>query len=166
MAESRTAPPKALTFPETHLHVEPWIDPLVDALGHDPRSQYVEQYWVAILGPSATLLIRRLAAQLDVAKTGFVIEPSQWAVEMGLGVRGGKNSPFWRSLDRLARFGATRRAGKHLAVRRKLPPLTLRQTDRLPPALAERHRAYLATTVAASDALSSAPAMAEADQPQ
>ena len=34
------------------LHISVWVDPLVDRLGHDPRSTYVEQYWLGILGPS------------------------------------------------------------------------------------------------------------------
>ena len=33
------------------LRVEPWADPVVDHLGHDPRSAYVEQFWLPILGP-------------------------------------------------------------------------------------------------------------------
>ena len=36
------------------LAVRPWPDPVIDALGHDPRSAYVEQYWLGILGPSST----------------------------------------------------------------------------------------------------------------
>ena len=33
------------------LHISIWEDPLVERLGHDPRSTYVEQYWLGILGP-------------------------------------------------------------------------------------------------------------------
>ncbi len=40
------------TFPTDRLRVEPWDDPLVDRLGHDPRSTYTEHYWLGILGPS------------------------------------------------------------------------------------------------------------------
>ena len=36
------------------LAVRPWPDPVIDALGHDPRSAYVEQYWLGILGPPTT----------------------------------------------------------------------------------------------------------------
>ena len=35
------------------LAIEPWPDDVIDALGHDPRSQYVEIYWLGILGPSS-----------------------------------------------------------------------------------------------------------------
>jgi len=49
------------TFPTDQLRVEAWDDPLVDRLGHDPRSTYTEHYWLGILGPSACWLLRRLA---------------------------------------------------------------------------------------------------------
>ena len=48
------------------LVVLPWADPVVDPIGHDPRSRYVELFWLGILGPTATLLLRRLADGLDV----------------------------------------------------------------------------------------------------
>jgi hypothetical protein len=39
------APPPA-TF-----RVEAWLDPLIDEVGHDPRSAYVETFWHPVLGP-------------------------------------------------------------------------------------------------------------------
>ena len=44
------------------LTVVPWPDDVIDALGHDPRSHYVEAYWLGTLGPSTTWLLRRLVA--------------------------------------------------------------------------------------------------------
>lgn len=38
------------------LEVVAWTDPSFDLNGHDPRSQYVEQFWLGILGPSSTIL--------------------------------------------------------------------------------------------------------------
>jgi hypothetical protein len=29
-----------------------WTDPVIDTLGHDPRSWYVEQFWLGIIGPT------------------------------------------------------------------------------------------------------------------
>ena len=37
----------------------PWPDAALDDGGHDPRSPYVEQFYVALLGPTLTLLLRR-----------------------------------------------------------------------------------------------------------
>ena len=31
--------------------IRPWVDPVVDARGHDPRSIYVERYWLSVIGP-------------------------------------------------------------------------------------------------------------------
>lgn len=33
------------------VHVTPWPDPVIDAVGHDARSPYVERFWLSILGP-------------------------------------------------------------------------------------------------------------------
>lgn len=135
----------ALTFPEETLIVRPWHDPILEKAGHDPRSRYVEQYWVAILGPSSTLLLRRFAAGLEHHPDGFEIDPKAWALELGLGIRGGKNGPFWRSIDRACRFGAARRHGNIVAVRNKLAPLSARQVEKLPPHLQRAHNIWVAS---------------------
>jgi hypothetical protein len=36
--------------------IKPWNDPIVDTLGHDPRSRYVESFWLPTLGPSTLQL--------------------------------------------------------------------------------------------------------------
>ncbi len=131
-------------FPESRLRVTALHDPVLDAMGHDPRSPYVERYWLSILGPSATLLLRRLAHGLDLEPEGFEFDPAEWALELGLGTRGGKHSPFWRTIDRTSRFGMTRRNAEVLAVRRRLPPLTARQVERLPTRLREAHERWTA----------------------
>lgn len=130
---------RAPTFPERRLIVVPLVDPVLDALGHDPRSAYVERYWLSILGPSCILLLRRLATALESEPEGFELDPARWAAELGLGARGGKNGPFWRTVERACRFGAAQRNGELLAVRRRLPPLTNRQVQRLPDALRQAH---------------------------
>ena len=38
------------------LAIRPWPDPVIDAVGHDPRSSYVEHFWLGVLGPSTTWL--------------------------------------------------------------------------------------------------------------
>lgn len=39
---------------EPTLVVIPWNDPVVDSIGHDARSTYVELFWLNVLGPTAT----------------------------------------------------------------------------------------------------------------
>jgi hypothetical protein len=135
--------PTSPVFPHERLEVHPWDDPVLDHLGHDPRSPYVERFWLAVLGPSCVFLLRRLAAELERSPDGFELVAHHWASELGLGMRGGKHGPFWRSIERACRFNAAQRNGRRLVVRRRLPPLTSRQVARLPAHLAEAHRIWV-----------------------
>jgi hypothetical protein len=122
------------------LAVEPWTDPVIDELGHDPRSPYAERFWLAILGPSTLWLLRRLADELETSPEGFQLDLAETARSIGVGMRGGRSSPFVRSIERSCRFGAARLHGNDtLAVRRKLAPLANRQVTRLPDALQREH---------------------------
>ena len=124
--------------------IEAWPDALIDRLGHDPRSAYVERFWLSILGPSTVLLLRRFAAELDEHPDGFTLDLADTARALGVGMRGGRQSPFIRTLDRVCRFGAARwQTPDRLAVRRKLPPLTRTQLGRLTPALQQQHQEWV-----------------------
>jgi hypothetical protein len=125
------------------LPIRPWPDGVIDALGHDPRSAYVERFWLGILGPSTTWLLRFLANGLDTSPEGFDLDLAATAQALGLGARGGRHSPFMRALSRCCQFDvAEARSDGVLAVRRKLPPLNRRQIVRLPPDLAVAHQAW------------------------
>ncbi len=127
----------------TFLPVRPWPDGVIDALGHDPRSAYVERFWLGILGPSTTWLIRFMANRLDASPEGFDLDLASTAQALGLGARGGRHSPFMRALTRCCQFDvAEARPDGVLAVRRKLPPLTRRQIMRLSPELVAAHQAW------------------------
>src|SRR4051795_11441772 len=60
--------------PASTLSIRPWPDGVIDALGHDPRSQYVERFWLGILGPSTTWLLRRFAAGLEDEPAGYDLQ--------------------------------------------------------------------------------------------
>jgi hypothetical protein len=125
------------------LAVRPWPDPVIDALGHDPRSAYVEQYWLGILGPSTTWLLRRLAAGLEESPGGFDLPLADTARALGLGDKGGRHSPFMRALARVCQFDlAQMQTDGELEVRRRLPPLNRRQLVRLPLALQDSHQRW------------------------
>ena len=94
------------SFPIATLTVQPWPDPVIDAVGHEVRSPYVERFWLGLLGPSSTWLLRRLVAGLDEAPDGYELDLALTATELGLGARSGRHSPFLRSIDRCCRFGA------------------------------------------------------------
>jgi hypothetical protein len=123
-----------------HLPVRPWADPIVDHVGYDPRSNYVERFWLGILGPSASWLLRYLADQLDAAPEGFELDVAACSLTIGLGHPWGKTGAWVRTLRRCSRFSLVRvRRGPVLEVRRRLPPLTQRQIGRLPDILRDEH---------------------------
>lgn len=134
------------------LEIVPWPDGILERIGHDPRSLYVELFWLPTLGPSTTLLMRALVRALEGAMTappepGGPIEGpharldlEQLAVGLGLG-RHGVPTTLRRAIDRSVAFGLTRwRTPTCLAVHRRLPALSQRQVARLPAALAAAHR--------------------------
>jgi hypothetical protein len=136
-----------VTFACDSLTVRPWQDEVIDALGFDARSPYVERFWLGVLGPSTTWLLRRMAAGFDSAPEGFELSLGETARALGLGDRGGRNSPFLRTVNRMIQFELARvlNAGAgELAVRRRLPPLSRRQTARLSPASQAAHERWQA----------------------
>lgn len=124
--------------------VEPWNDLCRDSSqGHHPRSPYVELFWLGVLGPSATWLIRRLALRVEESPEGVLVNAAEIASEIGLSGRQTLQSAFDRAFERCCRFGLMQR-GRHntLFVRTRLPDLTARMTERLPPRLRVLHEAW------------------------
>jgi hypothetical protein len=125
------------------LTIQPWPDPVIDQVGHDPRSAYVEQFWLGVLGPSTIWLMRRIANRFERAPEGFELDPIETGGALGLAARGGPQSPVRKSLDRGCTFGIARLDGPSYLVRRKLPPLTRRQLQRLPESVQQLHGRWL-----------------------
>jgi hypothetical protein len=86
------------------LRVLPWSDPVIDTLGHDPRSLYVETFLLPTLGPTCVLLSRHLAQRFELEPGGFDVDVAETSVVLGLGPREGNQSPVMRTLLRLAQF--------------------------------------------------------------
>lgn len=130
--------PSGSTIQQPPLHVLRWHDPLIDRLGHDPRSRYVERFWLGILGPSTTLVLRVFADALDENGGVAHLDLADVAAQIGVGHRGGRNSPLSRSIQRAIRFGAARSAGADsIEVRHRLAPLNRSQIERLALSLIE-----------------------------
>ena len=141
--------------------IRPWYDPLVDDDGHDPRSRYVETFWLGVLGPTATWLMRRLAAGLDHEPDGYQIDLGCTAQAMGLGFSIGRASPFSKALQRCVMFGLAHHIPGGLAVRRRVPPIAQRHLKRMPHDVQAAHRDWATTTVTL-DALTRAHRLATA----
>jgi hypothetical protein len=138
------------TKTSTRRHMAAWIiehDPLsivvlrdpVHSVGFDARSGYVETYWLAVLGPSAVVALRRFAEWLEDRPSGIEISVEDLARTFGLGQGTGRHAAIVRTLDRLVLFGMATVVGDRYAVRRTLPPLPPRYQRRLPRYLAARH---------------------------
>src|SRR3954463_16183489 len=79
---------------EQQLMVVPWLDPVVDSVGYDVRSQYVELFWLNVLGPTATWVVRRLVGGFDRSPLGYEIDLAEMAGELGLGFGVGTSNAF------------------------------------------------------------------------
>lgn len=119
--------------------VRPWIDPVVDDDGFDPRSRYVELFWLGVLGPTATWLIRRLVAGLDQMPGGYDLDLDATARAMGLSWSAGRSSPFSKALQRCTMFGLAHPVEGGLAVRRRIPPISMRHLRRMPDSVQAAH---------------------------
>jgi hypothetical protein len=127
------------------LTVRPWPDDVLDRVGLDPRSAYVERFWLPVLGPSSILLLRRLAAELERSPDQVELAIEDTARSLGLGSRGGRSSPFLRTVGRCCQFRLAHLddADGVLLARRMLPPLTRPQVMRLPEPLQQSHADWL-----------------------
>ena len=130
-----------------HITVRPWVDPVVDDDGFDPRSRYVELFWLGVLGPTATWLMRRLVAGLERSPDGYQLDLCATAREMGLSYSEGRATPFAKALQRCAMFGLTHPFDGGIAVRRRIPPVTMRHLQRMPPTLQRAHHEWQTTTI-------------------
>ena len=143
------------------VHVRPWDDPLVDRRGHDPRSVYVEQFWLSVLGPTATWLLRRLVAGFDHHPDGYELDVPSAARSLGLSVTKGWASPFAKALQRCVMFGVVQRLPDEWVVRRRVPLISQRHLLRLPVELQSAHQQWTTTTISL-DSLARAHALAAA----
>ncbi len=135
--------------------IYPWPDPVIDTLGHDPRSLYVETFWLPSLGPTALLLLRYISTLFNRRNENIQLEVPEVSQHLGLGYRDGKSSPVVRSFERLVQFDlacATFHRGgiETFAIRRHVPPINRKHVNRLPERLQEIHRVWTEARLAES----------------
>ena len=125
------------------VRIVPWPDALADSAGHPVRSEYVENYWLGILGPTATWLLRRVTDALTTSGGGAELDLREVAGSLGLAYHPGRPNPFARGVDRLVMFGLLRHVSSTpvptFAVRTRVPSLSHRQLSRLPDRLRTAH---------------------------
>lgn len=125
------------------LVVVPWHDPVVEEIGFDARSRYVELFWLNVLGPSATWILRRIAAGFDTYPGGYELDVPATAAAIGLAFSDRPNNPFTRSMRRCMWFGVAQPMQGGLAVRRTLPPVSQHHLARMPHELRRLHESWL-----------------------
>ena len=127
-----------MTLPDT-FRLEAWRDPVVENLGHDPRSDYAETYWLGILGPSALWAMRSFVRRLEALPAGVDVDTGDFAATIGLRGQDGGLVRLSGAFARLARFDLTRVHSSPSCLtiqsRLMLPPLSRAQVDRLPVSL-------------------------------
>lgn len=144
--EAFTSPTPPRPRPNPRATIRPWADPVVDERGHDPRSAYVERYWLGVIGPTATLIMRRFADEFDHSPDGFVIDLAHTASTMGLSFTKGQHSPFGRSLRRCVMFGLAQPMSDGYQVRRMFPNVAQRHIGRLPDDVQAAHNDWARRT--------------------
>jgi hypothetical protein len=127
--------------------IRPWVDPVVDRRGHDPRSVYVERYWLGVIGPTATWIMRRFAECFDVNPDGFVLDLDHTATSMGLSFSKNVASPFGKALHRCVMFGIAQPTSDGFSVRRRLPSVAQRHLKRLPDDVQAEHEEWARRTI-------------------
>lgn len=114
------------------LHARPHPDLEVQRAGFPLDHRYVEQCWAPVIGPTSTLLLRRLP-WLWRAGTTVAVSMADLGQSLGVGSGTGRSSMIVRTLDRLVKFGfATPSGSGELDVFTEARPLSPRHLTRVP----------------------------------
>ena len=135
--------PVELLPSSSQLWILPWSDPVLDKTGHNPRSLYVEMFWLPILGPSSTWLIRRLALHLRQNPEGCSLHLDSTASQLGLKMKTSKGSTFFKVLKRCCDFGLAHSGHNDcLYVKTRIPNIPPRLLKRMDKSLIQIHTAW------------------------
>ena len=132
------------TTPEAiDLHPVPHPIQAVRQAGFPLDHAYLEHCWAPVLGPSSVLLLRRCAwLWRESAPARVPVE--ELAGQLGLGRGTGRNSPVWRTVERVVRFRfADTPAPGELFVYTEVPPVSDRVIERLPRWCQDEHHRLL-----------------------
>ena len=122
-------------------------DPRVHRAGFSLDDPYLERCWLPVLGPTSVLMLRRMPLmwQRDPA-VGVPVD--ELAAVLGLNGTG-RNSPVWRTVDRLVRFNfANRVSDSYVEVYTEVPPLGSRHLAGLPQSVRDAHHELLGAHIA------------------
>jgi hypothetical protein len=126
-------------------------DKWISIHGHPVDSEYVEWFWLPVLGPSAIWMLRRMV--LESERIGRqVLDLSHSDMSAAIGIQTGPDGPprsWFRVLGRLERFRVTTELdGGVVRFPTHLPDLSTHQRERLPDLLRARHGEFVNREVA------------------
>jgi hypothetical protein len=146
MALAMTSQPcePSVTVSRPTITCEPWVDQVLDAVGWPVRSAYCELCVVCVLGPTATLLLRTLNAEMQARGGLATLDLTDLALSLGVGPGVANTSTIRRTLRRLEAFDMVRPSASHYLVRTSVAPLTERQLERHGSRVQALHRSLMA----------------------
>lgn len=118
------------------------------AVGFPLDHPYIELVYVAVLGPSGVVLLRRAGFLFSRHPDGVTVDAAELARDIGVrsssGRPLGKQAALRRALDRLVRFRLAEWLGPDdLGIRTAVPPLSSRALRQLPDSTRELHDALV-----------------------
>lgn len=117
--------------------------PAVHRAGFPLDHPYLERCWAPILGPSSILLLRRMPDLWKQSYPTIGVPLDELGRSLGLGGTG-RNSPLWRTLERLVTFRFAAWSGdRELDVYTEAPPLSARHLERVPESTRTLHEQLL-----------------------
>jgi hypothetical protein len=124
---------------ELRIHPVPHPNAQVRQVGFPLDAAYVEQVWASVIGPSATLMLRRTAALWDQQGHPATVDVIEFGRSLGLGP-----SATGRTIARLLQFGMAGATSDGLGVHTRVAPLSARQLSRVTPLTRQAHDRLLA----------------------
>lgn len=126
-------------------NILPITDPSRDPDNFDPRSEYAENFWLPVLGPSTMWFMRKVADRFDHEPDGFELDLLDTSRSLGITGSGGRSNAFHRALNRAVSFHMGRTVDDTtIAIRRFMPQLHQGQINRLTPRLQQKHTDMIA----------------------
>jgi hypothetical protein len=125
--------------PELKIHPVPHPNAQVRQVGFPLDAAYVEQVWASVIGPSATLMLRRTTVLWDQQGHPATVDAIEFGRSLGLGP-----SATGRTIARLLQFGMARVTSDGLGVHTRVAPLSARQLSRITPLTRRAHDRLLA----------------------
>jgi hypothetical protein len=141
--------------PELRIHPVPHPNGQVRQVGFPLDAAYVEQVWASVIGPSATLMLRRTAVLWDQQGHPATVDAIEFGRSLGLGP-----PATGRTIARLLQFGMARVTSDGLGVHTRVASLSARQLSRITPLTRQAHDRLLAAHL---DRLARTPVSAAAD---